>query len=548
MISTFIHRIVQGVGWIALLGAHGVVVGTIVAQSLGGPGDFVALMPSAGMARTLFHSFCIAGGASMLAVAVGAVVACAAAQTRRRAWRTLLFAFMLLAILTMPSIHAYAWQLLFTSQAPAVGMLNDALIAAGPWGARCMSAIVLGMWLWPIPAYVVLDGLQRDGAQAMELTLLDAGPFRAFFRGVIPLLRGRIFAAAAIVFVAAALDATVAPLMLASDVWPVEMLRAAEAAKISARPAGQMFWRSWPMLTAIGLLALIAIPGLRRVIANRRFEAGDHRVRRFGGRWLIASAIAAASISALLPVVVFLAMLSTDERYSLSSAIQSVWRTAQGPATATAIVAILTATLSYAMAVACELGMRARDSALRNAGRLILGLTIVTAVLPTALLGTSIVSFYASPALGSASGWNLYDDTPVTWIAAVLARFAFVPVMMIVIAGWSAPRILLDLAEMDTSGIRAWRFGRWPLVRGAAMTGACVAGLLAFTEVQASALAKAPRWGDDSLAVFLDSQMHYGRHGQTLALALLMYIPVAFVCVIAAADGWTRERFKRVTR
>lgn len=547
MISTTFYRIVQGVGWIALLAAHGVVLGTIVAQSMAGPGADAGYLPSSNLLRALGNSLVIAAGATLVAIMIAVPVACAIAQARRRIVRYVMSGLMLMVILTMPSIHAYAWQLLLTSKAPLIRSLSDALVALGPWGARGMSSVVLAMWLWPIPAWAILDGLRRSGADALELALLDARPARALWRGAMPMLRGPIVSAAAAVFIASLLDAVVSPLTLASDVWSVEMMREAELAMAAARPAGQMFWRSWPMVAAIGLLVLCGVPGLRRIMSWHADAPLSRDVRRFGGRTLSIVAALVAGVTALLPVVVYFVMLSNDARYTFGSAIATVWQSARGPAGATAIVALLTGVLSLAIAVACELGLRGRDGSSRFAGRLIVTMVVTTAVLPASLLATSLISFYASRQLGSASGWNVYDDTPIVWTSAMLARFALIPVCMTVMAGWTAPTSLVDQAEVDgATGVTAWRVGRWPLVRGAAVVGAGVAGLLAFTEVPASLLAKAPRWGDDSVAVYLDSQMHYGRHGQTLALALLMYLPIVAMCLLLVVVGVWRERSARV--
>lgn len=546
MISTFCYRIVQGVGWLALLCAHGVVLGTIVAQSIRGPGPDGTFLPSTGLIQSLGNSLVIGGGAALIALAIGAPAACVLAQGRRSIVRVGIAALMLIAILTMPSMHAYAWQLLLTSPSSLVQWFNQALSAVGHWGARGMSAWVLGMWLWPIPAWAIVDGLQRSGAEALELALLDARPAMAMWRGVLPLLRGPIVSATAIVFVVAALDAVVSPLMLASDVWSVEMVRQAELAMASPRPAGDLFWRSWPMLAVIIILTLCALPGLRRILAWHSGESAPREVRRFGGRAFAGVAGGAAAVASLLPAVVFVAMLATDERYTILGAVASVWPSARGPAGATAIVAMLVVGLSFAIAVTCALAMRGSVAGGRWTGRAIVAATIVTAVLPASLVATSAVSFYASPALGDAAGWNIYDDTPIAWTASLLARYAFVPVCMAIVAGWTAPRSLVDQAETDgATRFGAWLTGRWPFVRGAVVVGSLAAGLLAFTEVQASLLAKAPRWGDDSIAVYLDSQMHFGRHGQTLALALLMYAPILAACLMI---GLRRRRSGRGAR
>ncbi|MCA9256234.1 MAG: hypothetical protein KDA33_11390, partial [Phycisphaerales bacterium] len=240
MMSTAFYRCAQCAGWMALLVAHGVVLGTAMSQALGGPGQGVDVIPDAGAMLSLRNSLGIACGATLLALAIAIPVACVIAQSRRRSVRWGLTGLMLISILTMPSIHAYAWQLLLTCDVSIARWLNATLAAAGPWGARGMASIVLAMWLWPIPAAVIVDGLRRGGGELMELALLDAAPARAFWRGAAPSLRGPVIAASVAVFVAAALDAVVAPLMLASDVWAVDMVREAELAMATPRPAGRL--------------------------------------------------------------------------------------------------------------------------------------------------------------------------------------------------------------------------------------------------------------------------------------------------------------------
>lgn len=542
MISTAFYRSAQCAGWVALLAAHGVVLGTAMSQAMGGPGPGVDAVPGAGAMLSLRNSLGIACGATIVALVIAIPAACVIAQSRRRFVRWGLTGLMLISILTMPSIHAYAWQLQLTCDVSVARWLNATLVAAGPWGARGMASIVLAMWLWPIPAAVIVDGLRRGGGELMELALLDAAPATALWRGAAPAIRGPVLAACVAVFVAAALDAVVAPLTLASDVWAVDMVREAELAMATPRPAGRLIWEAWPMLGAIALLALVATPGIRRIRSWHVVESMSRETRRLGGRSLSVAAVILAAFAAMTPIAVFLGMLATDSRYSIGGAMSSVWRSAKGPAEATAIVAMATFVLALAIAIACELGHR-RDSSANFSRRLIVVMTIVAAALPASLVSTSLISFYASRAMGAASGWNVYDDTPIVWIAAMLARYAFIPVCLAIAAGWAAPSVVQDQADVDgATGVVAWRAARWPFVRGAAIVGALIAAVLAFSEVQASLLAKAPRWGDDSLAVYLDSQMHYGRHGQTLALALLMYIPVTVVCVVLAIRSRWRAR------
>jgi ABC-type Fe3+ transport system permease subunit len=82
---------------------------------------------------------------------------------------------------------------------------------------------------------------------------------------------------------------------------------------------------------------------------------------------------------------------------------------------------------------------------------------------------------------------------------------------------------LADQALSDGANrIERLTCARLPLMwRPLAAAGVAVAGL-SLSEVAAAGLVQPPQWIGGSLAVYIDSQMHYGRHNQTIALSLIM--------------------------
>jgi ABC-type Fe3+ transport system permease subunit len=66
---------------------------------------------------------------------------------------------------------------------------------------------------------------------------------------------------------------------------------------------------------------------------------------------------------------------------------------------------------------------------------------------------------------------------------------------------------------------------RIPLLRRILLAGSAMVVMLCLSEVAVSVLVQPIRYFGGSLAVQIDSQMHYGRQNQTIAMALLMLAP-----------------------
>lgn len=84
-----------------------------------------------------------------------------------------------------------------------------------------------------------------------------------------------------------------------------------------------------------------------------------------------------------------------------------------------------------------------------------------------------------------------------------------------------------------------------PTVRGVLAVCGIIVGCLAFSEVALSLLVQPPRFFGGSLAVAVDSQMHYGRQNETIAGAILLAGPAmalaAFVAILSTRRGSGRR-------
>ncbi len=526
-------RLVRFIGWAALFGSVGVVIGVTVFEALHGPVAGQSIWPTPRMWRYFITSLAMAGGASVLALVI-ALPATVGLLLARRPWqRGVLLSLAVLPLVSMPSSFAYAWMLLATSRVSWISRLIETIRWNRPGMQVPEAAWVLATWLWPIPALVLVAAFRHVGRRSYQLASLDARPTAAISAGVLPVMRGPLIAALAIVFILAATDSTIPPLMNATQVWSVEMLAQASIASSHDRPAAYMFWQAWPMFATIGLLALAASPGLRRMAAwADEPDAGDtgSLLPSAEGLWWAATLI--TLMLTILPMAVFCLELANG-RDSASRAVATASRTLESAGVATLIVALAAGILSVCIALALLEDRESRSGGLAIFGKAGAGAMIANALLPPELTGTALVTFFSRIARPQ-DWWSIYDTTPWAWIAAMIARFGFLATIFTRLMNRRVPRELIAAAEADgATPIQRLIHARLPILRrGLAATGILVA-CLAMSEVAVSVLVQPPRFIGGSLAVAIDSQMHYGRQNETIASALMIMVPAMFVAAVA---------------
>ena len=464
----------------------------------------------------------IAPTAFALILAIPSAFALATARSARQ--RFCLQALVIAPLVTMPSIFAYAWLLLATAKNPMLRAMMDALGWNRPSWQPLHAAVVLAAWLWPIPALILATSFRRGGAEAYRLASLDASVFRAFFRGALPVMRAPLMAACAIVFLLAAMDSTVGPLVGASEIWSVEMLARAGLAQGYARPAAFMFWHAWPMIVTVGVLALVAWPGIRQMRSWADDpETGSTTFLPPGPRWVCPAAMLVAAAVVAFPLIVF-GLAAGSGRHEPAEAFRAAWQILSKTGPPTVTVALLAAACSAAIAL---IVMDEPDwpLPLRVAAGTAFALVMVTAVLPPPMIGTSLVAFYSNDMVSPRMHWNLYDNTPVAWVAAMVARFAFVPACLLRLVNRRLATVLSAQARTDGANrIQRLAHTHLPLIWRSWLAAAMVVGMLSLSEIAAAGLVQPPQWSRGSLAVYVDSEMHYGRNDHTVALSLMMTI------------------------
>jgi thiamine transport system permease protein len=535
---TLATRILRCLGWAVVIISMGVVVGEVAYESVRGPETGQSLWPTPRMWRCYGTTLWMAASATVIALLLALPAAFALVATARKWQRSLLSSLTIIPLLTMPSIFAYAWMLVATSPNAAVARIVQAVGWNTPGAEPLQAAWVLATWLWPIPALILAVSFKHLGARAYQLACLDASSGRAFVCGALPVMRAPVVAALSVVFILSLIDSTVAPLMNATQVWSVEMLANAAIARSYSRPAGFLFWQTWPMLCTIAILAAAAIPGLRQMAGwADEPDTADTGTAVSARPVLWASACLIAAGITVFPIVVFAVDLAGG-RTTPIQAFATAWRTCGSAATATLIVGGLAGLGSTALAVALM-----DDPAWSRARRFLAGavsaVAIAVAVFPPELSATALAAFFSDGRISPPERWNLYDNTPFVWMATMVARFGFVPVCVARLLNRRVPADLTALATTDGADrIQSIAHARLAVLwRGLAAAGMMVA-CLTISEAAASVLVQPAQFFGGSLAVHVDSQMHYGRQSVTVAMSLMLIIPA--VLIAGAAPVLTR--------
>lgn len=534
-------RLTRWIGLAAFLMSFGVMVVTLLSQLPAGPLPGQSWLPSAALRSSLVDTLWMASAAVVVSLALALPAAVGMALVRGRG-RSLILALTIFPVVTMPSVHAYALLILSTSPIPVVASVMKALGFNDTSLAPLHAGLLLACWLWPIPAVVAVAAFRHAGAGAYRLASLDAPPLRAFIRGALPAMSGPVAAAAAAVFILAAIDSTVAPFVAASRVWGVELMADAVEAAGTERPAAYVFYRAWPLLAIVAALVAVVAPSARNML--NWTDPPDHgetgmnpAARRLLGVLLIAMVTAVAAA----PIAVY-SFSMFDGRYSISQAFAQAWRSGSRPTATTLLVAALTSVLSMTLAVALlpRRGTSRVSRALRVTSMIVVA---AVALLPPPMIGATLVTFFSSEWISPADRWNVYDHTPIAWIAAMLCRYAFIPVFVIEVMNRRIPEELPAQAAIDgASSIQSLARAGLPLLVRPLFGAAVIVAGLSFTDIAASSLLQPPQWGGGSIAVWTDSQMHYGRHNHTTALALMMLAPAVFAAgFIAISTARTRR-------
>lgn len=528
-------RLLRWLGAAALLGSIGVAVGAILWQAARGPVADQALWPSPRLWGYFGRSLLIATTACMVSLLV-ALPALLAHVGGGRRFAAALWGLTLVPLFTMPSIHAYAWILLATQDHGPVGPLLRALGWMTPGFEPLQAAWAQAMWLWPIPTLVLLAAWRREAAAAFELGLLDAPAGRAALRAALPALRGPLVAALAAVFILSLQDGTIAPLMQ-SRTWTAEMMANALIASKYDRPAAYMAWANWPLVATLAMVFALALPGLRRMTGWLEIEPNASVGPRVPTSIVAIASLVIVLIVLVPPLALAGELLAThvEPHRALLAARHTVLRQGAG----TGVVALAVGLLSIFIAMTC-LTARGDRLGLRFAAAAAAGCVVLSAMLTPEMTGPALISTYAT--ITNPAHWNLYDNTPWVWIAGLLARYAFLPVCVALVAARRATAAADQAAVDGATPLESLAHVTLPRIAPSLAVAALAAACFALTDVTTSVLVQTPGFFSGSLAVRVDQQMHFGRNAELTATSLFMLIPSVLTAGIVGGLGFRRRQ------
>ena len=166
--------------------------------------EAIGLLTSPAVARATLNTLTIAVGSTVLAVAVGAVVAVVLVTMSLRSRRALAFLFVL-SLMVAPQVSALAFKTLAGPSSPILNLLGiaPALGTPNPMLGFAGVIFVMGLHHAPLVAIVMASGLVRVPKALVEAAMLDgAGPLAIVTQVILPVIRLNILSAVLLAFVA----------------------------------------------------------------------------------------------------------------------------------------------------------------------------------------------------------------------------------------------------------------------------------------------------------------------------------------------------------
>ncbi|HVT88988.1 MAG TPA: 6-bladed beta-propeller [Tepidisphaeraceae bacterium] len=442
--------------------------------------------------------------------------------------------FVLPISLLMPSlVIAYGWKQLLR-------LMNLDFDPAGFWDVmRCIWS--LATWLWPLPAIVVGLSLRRSDPQVQQQALLDGALLRVMLRQ----LAGPIIGSACAVSMLAMQEfAVYEPTGISVVATEVRMVFETGAYSSPANPITQAMGvasvgsgslpdqsaraaaaveTALPMLAMVGLLALMAYLGARKLSAAENMETGhwppalNAPTLSQAGSWLIVAVALAVPIAALI--------VSMGRPFD----IHRIWEEFSPQLTGSIEVAGVTGIV----------GMMIAMGAVLRQSRGFVGVSVVSFLIGGQILAIALIRLYNRPWLG----W-VYEGLLIV-VMAYVGRFGWILLSAAAVT-WSRPwRQLRDLAAVDgASAMQTARYVIWPLAWPILGASAMFVLILSLSEVPATVLISPQK--PQMLVPMLMTWVHMLRYDAMIEASLVMAAMVVVLGAIALAMGWAGRRAIRI--
>jgi iron(III) transport system permease protein len=547
-------------GWVLLAVGFVLPLGGVVAAALDRNQVATALVGVPDPVSLLIRSLTLSGVATVGALTLGLFPAAVLGSARGRT-SAILIGLVLAPLLVPPQVYAYAWQLLLAPQAlggrlmPDVGWLREAVKAG----------LISAGWLWPVAALILAAGLRSTGQAVFAMALLDASPWRAFSRAVVPSLRPYLMAAASLIFAITLIEFPIPHLSLAR-VYSTELQVLVDV----GAPPGQVVSMAAQVSALVGVLALLVAWSLRDVrhwqaldeeaLAPGRERAGpmiqssralqpsihavqlpggaEYRVAKtaggFGrGWWVVSGVVWLATLG--LPVSAMIHELRPPVLWGQGfQLLAREWIISLGVAAGAGAIAVVVAVSTALLIPAAQRGWK--QASLRGGA----ALTLIAAMIPAAALGIGFVVVYNRAMFSILpGGFDLYADTPVIWVLAMGARYAAIAVLVVWLAVGRRSNLLADSARVE--GADAFALVAYilaPMLWPSLLAAGLLVSALALFEVVAAPMV-APVTVPSGIAKTILNHMHYGRDNVVITTSLTVMVAGILLTQVC---GWLLVR------
>ena len=520
-----------GLGWLVL--AAGVIAPlagmVLAAVEPGSISTAVVGVPVA--SELLVRSVTLAALATVGAILLGLWPAAVLGASQGR-WAAVLTGLVIAPLLVPPQVYAYAWGLLATPDRALTRLLPARLSPCGAGVLR--AALITAAWLWPVVALILAAGWRSAGRAVYRLAILDTSPGRAFLLAVLPSLRPHLIAAGALVFVISLLEYPIPHLML-SRVYATELMVLVEV----GAPPGQIMRMAVQVIALVAAVGAMAAWSLRGLENWQAMEPDDDLGASpaasrpgwwsgsTGGAWWLGAA-AVWLLSVAVPVILMAANLRVPGAWREGLHLFArQWQVSLA-------VSLIAATLAVIMAASTVVMGRAASCRWLRLAALA---AVVTAAVPPTALGIGTVLIYNRAGIIG----DLYTQTPVIWILALVGRYGAVAVLITWLATARRNMVTVDQARVDgAAGSTILACVLLPLVWPSLLAAGLIVAMLSLFEVVVTQMVGPV--GFPSIALTILNHMHYGRDDVVITTSLIV---VAAGVVVTALSGWLLARSAR---
>lgn len=496
--------------------------------------------------QATYHSLYTSGLATLIALLLGSLFACALSLTNVSGRQWLVFCFML-PMMIPPQVTALSWLQLFGPSSPLLNSLGIAPALGSPqplYSAEGI-ALLMGIQHAPLVFLTLRSSLINMPAELIEAARINgASQHRVWLDVIIPLCRSGLVAAAAIAFVSALGNFGI-PAMLGT---PASYYVLPTLIYQHMAGFGQSMLSDVAVLSMlIGVLALVGVLVQQRFVRRAQYELLGHtgRAQAFvlDGRhrlllqlllWTVLALILVAPLIALIisSLVPALGVALNGDTFTLNAYVEMLTR--QGSTARAFGNSLLLAggAALFLMCLSLPLGwMMSRMSA--RARTSLNSLIEIPYALPGVVLAIACILLFAQPL--PVIEVSLYGSLAIIFIA-YLARFMSIALKPVQASAGQLDGSLEEAAQLAGAGpLRRLVQIVLPLVAPALFAGGLLVFLTAVNELTVSALLWSA--GNETLGVLVFNLDEGGDSVLAAAISVVIVLMVVALMLLLSLMG-----------